>query len=327
MLCKDINNRVSIISRPTFHYQAYGHRICSEIELPELVALQSNKLLHNASEKIYIQRSPIALDQPACSNAQNGIQVEADSFFFRVPDVAHYLALNGNTVHIDILPGANQREVRLFLLGTVFGMLLHQRGLLPMHASAVVIEDQCVLFTGQSGAGKSTTAGLLNDLGYPILADDIAVVSFDRQQQAIAWPGFPKLKLWSDAIEAMQQQSADLVRDYFRADKFHLPLNENNFIAQPMPISAIYELSESDSIGEFNNLQGHAAASVLLSNTYRSELLVHQQLLRQQNFKQCVKLARAVQVIRLQRNKDFAHSQQLLQKILTHISSLYLQQA
>src|ERR1700678_2961780 len=42
-------------------------------------------------------------------------------------------------------------DVRAYLLGTVFAVLCHQRGLLPLHASAVSWEGNVIAFLGHAG--------------------------------------------------------------------------------------------------------------------------------------------------------------------------------
>ncbi len=44
-----------------------------------------------------------------------------------------------------------------------------------LHASASNVKNKAFLFTGLSGAGKSTTISLLNDI-YPALADDLSII-------------------------------------------------------------------------------------------------------------------------------------------------------
>ena len=47
-----------------------------------------------------------------------------------------------------------------------------------MHASAIVHEGKAVLFTGISGAGKSTTANAFRLKGYKMLTDDVCPITF-----------------------------------------------------------------------------------------------------------------------------------------------------
>ena len=58
------------------------------------------------------------------------------------------------------------------------GILLHQRGRMVLHASAVNINDGAVAFMGHNGAGKSTTTFSFMASGYPLVADDILSLEF-----------------------------------------------------------------------------------------------------------------------------------------------------
>ena len=92
---------------------------------------------------------------------------------------------DGNQIVIDAAPDATDRNVRLFLLGSALGALLHQRGLLPLHANAIDLGGGAVAFSGHSGAGKSTIAAWFHDRGHRILADDVCVVGFDQSGRAL----------------------------------------------------------------------------------------------------------------------------------------------
>ncbi len=52
-------------------------------------------------------------------------------------------------------------DVRLFLLGSVMGAVLHYRGVTPLHGNGFVHEGGAVLVLGNMGVGKSTLAAAL----------------------------------------------------------------------------------------------------------------------------------------------------------------------
>ena len=56
-------------------------------------------------------------------------------------------------------PGASSRNVRVFLLGSAFGALLHQRGLLPLHANAVEVDGRAVATLIRFGRFDETATG------------------------------------------------------------------------------------------------------------------------------------------------------------------------
>src|SRR2546429_642560 len=82
-----------------------------------------------------------------------------------------------------------------FLCGPVWATLCHQRGLLPLHASAILTDGRITAFAGRSGVGKSTTAALMHSLNYQLFADDILPITFDKNSEPGAWPYLRRLKL------------------------------------------------------------------------------------------------------------------------------------
>lgn len=53
-------------------------------------------------------------------------------------------------------------------------------GGLLLHSSGVVIGNRCFVFVGQSGAGKSTIAGLALERGHQVLSDDLNHLAFEE---------------------------------------------------------------------------------------------------------------------------------------------------
>ena len=141
-----------------------------------------------------------------------------------MPNTARYLVRGGREIVVDPSPGGSERNLRLFLLGSALGILCHQRGLLPLHANAIVVEGGAVAFAGHSGAGKSTLAAHFQRSGYEVLCDDVCMISFDEAGRPFAWPGLPRLKLWGDAAAAFGHDSSSLDQAIEGLDKYHVPM-------------------------------------------------------------------------------------------------------
>ena len=120
-----------------------------------------------------------------------------------------------------------ERNVRLFLLGSAFGVLLHQRGLLPLHANAIEIDGRAVAFMGPSGAGKSTLAAWFHDRAFRVIADNVCAISRNSEGRRQAAPGLPRLRLWAEALELMGRSSHALNRSFVDDDdeKFDVPMD------------------------------------------------------------------------------------------------------
>ena len=100
----------------------------------------------------------------------------------RPPSGVRFLVEDGRAVRYETERGAQESDVRAFLLGGVWAALGWQRGLLPLHASSVTRGGNLHAFVGGPGAGKSTLAAALARHGYALFTDDIVLLdpaSFD----------------------------------------------------------------------------------------------------------------------------------------------------
>ncbi|MDI5921850.1 hypothetical protein QLQ86_13710 [Halomonas sp. LR5S13] len=164
-------------------------------------------------------------------------------------------------------------DVRLFLLGSALGALLHQRHWLPLHVSALSTPAGVWAFTGHSGAGKSTLGSWLNrHHGWPMLTDDVAVIK-PELSLPLLHPGPPRAKLWRDALQALGIDTDSLVRDLTRAEKFHVPLQEG-FQHRAEPLAALVQLErgEAHEPAQLTRLQGVEAFRTIMASLYRPEM-------------------------------------------------------
>ena len=81
-------------------------------------------------------------------------------------------------------------------------MLWYQRGYLPLHASALLVDGRAIAIGASSHSGKSVLAAALSKSGCPLIADDMMVVDFSGEKPMVL-PGYQKLRLWKDACEQL----------------------------------------------------------------------------------------------------------------------------
>jgi len=289
-------------------YRLFGLRLRSELELPELVADPFSD-----DPDITIQLGTVGLGDGRESSAD-------ESYFFSVPDVARYRISGGSGIVVDPDAHAPIRNVRLFLLGSAMGILLHQRGHLPLHANAVEVDGRAVAFMGRSGAGKSTLAAWFHDRGHRILADDVCVVHFD-EQGASASPGLSRLRLWEDALAAIGREDTDYERSYAGDEeyrKYDVPISAKAG-GEGLPLAAIYLLDRGDSLA-ITALHGTDAVDAVFANTYRGAL-VHSTGKSQTHWEACLRLVREVPIFSLRRPWGHDRMSDQIEGVLAHARS------
>ncbi|PTS86567.1 HPr kinase [Sphingomonas sp. HMWF008] len=200
----------------------------------------------------------------------NLFQVSGDSLVrVQFPRVGTFLLDSGQRVTVAAKPDAAPTDIALFLLGSVFGLLCHQRGLLPLHASAVDIGGRAIAFTGDSGAGKSTTAAALVRRGHALLSDDISVLDSSGDTLMLVSTS-PKQKLWGDSLRALGLEAGARVRPQLDIDKFEHNAS-SAFDAAPRPLAAICHLQTASDDGRpmLEPIAGARALQGVRHNIYR----------------------------------------------------------
>ena len=245
-------------------YTLFGLTLESELALPWLPPAAPGAA---ADVAIRLATAPLPDGPPGYAGTPDGTLLTVDK-------VGRFLIRDGREILVDAAD-ASARNVRLFLLGSAFGALLHQRGLMPLHANAIVLDGRAFAFSGHSGAGKSTMAAWFHDSGAPILADDVCVIGFSREGTPLAYPGLPRLRLWRQALERSGRLADDYDRSFDDLDKYDVPIGAEAG-AEPVPLAAVYLLAKAEEpagAGSIRRLTGVAAVDALVSNTYRGGYL------------------------------------------------------
>ncbi|PJA32247.1 MAG: hypothetical protein CO187_04970 [Zetaproteobacteria bacterium CG_4_9_14_3_um_filter_53_7] len=247
------------------------------------------------------------LDKPKKSTPF--FQTCKDQLWLNVPDIARFLVRDGNSIVVEAYPGSDEQSIRLYLLGSCIGTILHQRKTLVMHGNAVRFGDQCVIFAGHSGAGKSTLAAAFHKRGHEILADDVCAIDAEGRVA----PGLPQLKLWQDAARKLEIDTGELERIRLQVEKYTFPLSES--VSEHLPVAAIYILSSHNRDEfEIQQIKGMQKFNPLKNNTYRMGILEGLGL-KTEHLGLCSKLAGRIDLARIIRPNDGFKLQQLLELI------------
>jgi hypothetical protein len=208
--------------------------------------------------------------------------------------VGRFRVTDGRAIVADPAPGADRREILSLILGPFIAIIMHQRGRLVLHASAVEIDGGVIAFIADSGVGKSTTAAAFMAAGYPVVSDDLLPVSLDVEGAPRVHAGSPQIKLWPEAIEAIGHDPEGLPRVIGPRDKRVLGVDERFTASLALPLRAIYVLRAADELAIID-LAPNQALIELARNSYVAPLIDRMGDSRR-HFLQIAELARRVPV-------------------------------
>ena len=225
--------------------------------------------------------------------------------------------MGGSHIVITPVPSAGMREVRVFLLASVWSALCYQRGQLLLHASVIQVGGSAVAFCGGSGVGKSSTAAWLLQRGYAPVSDDLCLCRLSPDKPPAVWASTTRLKLWNESLQALGWDFKALERAYQGADKFHLPCQDlSPSLHHPLPLRAIYHLQWGEL--SVTRLKGSQALRCVVENaTYRGDLL-DAMTQAGPHWTQCAQLVSQVPVWEFSRPRNWERMEAALQMLREH---------
>lgn len=245
-----------------------GLRLASDIPLPELPPGNGE-----GPPEIEVRLGAVPERLPECVHEGPILQVGAGGTCrYDIAGVAAFLVEGGRRITVQPRIPADAPDIRLFLLGSVFGLLCFQRGWLPLHACCVEIGGRAVAICADSGIGKSTLAVAFLRHGHRILADDVTVVDAHAPEGPLVIPGLPRIRLWRDVLEKLALPMEGLEPCRIRMEKFQLPL-QGPLLPAPVPLAAVYHLGRvaQERLAVTSPLIGLAAVDALLRAVYRRQ--------------------------------------------------------
>jgi hypothetical protein len=287
----------------------------TELLLPEL--LPGRPEAGEQAVSIRMGEVPPALSAPLVT--EESYEANDTEFLLRLPGIATYYVRDGVEVTVDREAGAPELDVRSYLMGNLFAVLCHQRGLLPLHASAIATPGGAVAFLGTSGAGKSSIAAFLARRGHRILSDDICLVDPAAPHDQRVLPVAPWLKLWSATLDAMGESSRGLSRIFTDDEKYRYTLEEPQ-VPTALAELILLERAEGQAEASFERLTPVHALHAMLDLTYQS-WLVRATGRTEHYFLRCGQALEGVRVTRMRRPWGFDAMESTLVALEAHLAA------
>jgi hypothetical protein len=226
--------------------------------------------------------------------------------------IQFWLGRNGQSLWAVWPATSTMEDVASYLLGPVFGLLLRLRGVTCLHASAVSVDNRCIAFVGEEGAGKSTTAAAFARQGFGVISDDVvALVESPEGLQAL--PGYPHLCLWQDSVEMLYGTAEALPQLSMGWEKRRLALGDHGtrFESRSLPLGVIYLLAERrpDQAPSIEEVRPQAGLLSLVADTFANKILDRE--MRAHEFAVLGRLVTMVPIRRLHPRNDGSRLEEL----------------
>jgi len=270
---------------PTHCYRAYGLTLLSSIVLPELPP-------GTGPVDVIIRCGKVAPLPDSLDERGAGFWVAQDQACHFRREAGAFLASRGTELLVDPNPAAAAEVVRLSILGPGLGLILQQRGIFALHASAVVMDEVAVVFLGQNGAGKSTMAALMHARGHRLLADDVTPIDIADDGIRVV-PSFPQIKLWPDSANVVG--TAEQMPILHPAFEKRALRPTAGFSSEPVALRRLYVLQRGDAF-DLQALSPVAGMQFLMSCWYGARFgsAFARAVDQRGHFLSCTRLAKSV---------------------------------
>jgi hypothetical protein len=290
------------LASQAFVYSAYGLTLSSPVPLPFFPTASGTPNVEITFKKFCIPQ--------AFNVEENSFYEDHEGIYLFWNAIGSFFVKESKQIFIHTAVPVNEGLLRLYLLGPVLAVLLHQRGRLVLHASAVEMSSACVLFLGQSGSGKSTMAAASSMRGHHVLNDDVSAIEVS-QTESILLPGHSRIRLCHDtALHILKCREALPPLDAL-GEKYDYAVPSPRMDVQ-LPLSRAYVLADGESV-EIQQLSTQESFRELVQHSYCNQLLPPPR--RVKHFFQCARLAATMPVCRLKRPRSLIRLNQVFEVI------------
>lgn len=295
-------------------YSAYGLTVRSAFELPELPAATGAEGIDLAISRDDVEPVPDEVE----SHGIRRMQADPNVCRATYDGIASFSVESGTRIRVDPESAAviEEKLFRRILENELMGILLHQRGCLVLHASAVAVDGHGAVFLGPRGAGKSTTGAAFHLEGHTLLEDDVVAIRFDDDGAAVL-PGVPQLRLKPEAVDALDVTDTAVFPADGPSEKRYKLVEP---AADPVPLAGCYFLADGDDLA-VERLAPREALFDLMGQTYYSGGLLSETETTDDHFQQCSAIVDSVSVGTLERPRRYDELPSLVEFVADELDS------
>lgn len=293
------------------YYQIYGLIFQSTVQLLDLPELPPPERQPDVTIQLVKEGSVGDYIPENVAKQPIAIQIDQTDALVYLQNTGVFIVQGGSKIVFVATQTAQQAQVCQALLGVVLAVLLYQRELYILHASAAAIGETAIAFMGDSGAGKSSALATLVDQGFSGITDDLTAVHI-HSGQALIYPGVPRMKL--SAAAAKQLKLAEEIAQ-----------EESTFGFSPASGSGVFTLERLYILDYGPDWsielipQQQAIVQLLRFSGLKSVLPVRDR----HHFMQVAQLVVCARVYKLQRPHDLRQLSQMPELLKDHIKSTH----
>lgn len=172
----------------------FANRLCPGRRAPDLTftLARSSPAGDELEKAVLLHSEPDAKD----FGIVNYLYRIGDGYVMRFAGIADFYLWRDRIV-CELVDPDYYYTVEIYFLGAVLAFWLEIRGTVPLHASAVVMEDRAAAFLSMNGGGKSSLAAALMQRGCALLTDDMLPVESSGDSFRVH-AAYPQMRLWPE---------------------------------------------------------------------------------------------------------------------------------
>ena len=268
------------------------------------------------SQPDVIIRNNKQLESESDSLSEYNLLFSKKKILFRT-DTGIFSVEDGCRIYYSPVQGASNYLLSGFITGWCMCYLFHQRNTICIHSSALSYNGKYFLVSGNSGAGKSTTAMNLIKRGCKYLTDDISFVS--SNDNYMVYPGLPIQKICKDAVSSIKNRCNLFYVDDMK-DKYAL-IDKENFDESNGKISVMFwlETGEASKV-KHEEIKGFDKVNVFLGALYMTQFF--KETFFPINVKaECLKISGSIRVVCITRPADIDTTDDICSIIESYLES------